>query len=114
MLEKIKVKVFRFDPSTNKKYCKTYNVPLPLQQGLSVLDVLDYIYENLDPSLSYYDHAACRHGICSGCILVINGKTSLACQTPVSGDITVNPPLKFKIVKDLVYSRARASAPNRK
>ncbi len=100
----IKVKVFRFDPTTDKEpRYQTYEVPLT--EGMSVLDVLDYIYENLDSSLAYYDHAACRHGLCGGCTLLVNGKASLVCQTPVSGDITIEPPSKFEVVRDLVYKR---------
>ena len=99
----IRVKIFRFDPSANEKPSyKVYKVPLI--NGMSVLDVLDYIYENLDSTLSFYDHAACRHGLCSGCILLVNGKASLTCQTPVSGDLTIEPPSRFKIIKDLVYT----------
>jgi len=81
--KKIKVKVFRFDPTVEKEpHYETYEVPLT--EGMSVLDILDYIYENIDSSLAYYDHAACRHGICGGCAVVVNGKTCLACQTPIS------------------------------
>lgn len=98
----IKVKVFRSDPTVEKKpRYQTYEVPLT--EGMTVLDVLDYIYENVDGSLAYYDHAACRHGICGGCALVVTGETCLACQTPVYGDIIIEPPPKFKIIRDLVY-----------
>jgi len=100
--KKIKVKLFRFDPTVERKpHYQTYEVPLT--EGMNVLDVLDYIYENIDSSLAYYDHAACRHGICSGCTLVVNDKTCLACQRPVSEDIVVKPPSKFKTIRDLVY-----------
>ncbi len=54
--ETIKVKVFRFDPSVDKEpYYKTYEVPF--EEGLSAMDCLDYIYQNLDGTLAYYDHA---------------------------------------------------------
>lgn len=98
----IKVKVFRFDPTVEKgPHYQTFEVPLI--EGMNVLDVLDYVYENIDSSLAYHDHAACRHGICGGCTLVVNGEASLACQTPVSEDIVIEPPSKFKIIRDLVY-----------
>jgi len=100
----IKVKVLRFDPASEERpHYQTYEVPLT--EGMTVLDVLDYIYENIDGSLAYYDHAACRHGICGGCTLVVNGKTCLACQTPVYEDIIIEPPSKFKRIRDLVYLR---------
>jgi len=103
-LKNIKVKVFRFDPTVEKK--PRYQIYMvPLTEGMTVLDVLDYIYENVDGSLAYYGHAACRHGICGGCTLVINGKTCLACQTPVYEDVIIEPPPKSKIIRDIVYTK---------
>ena len=100
----IKVKVLRFDPALEERpHYQTYEVPLT--EGMTVLDVLDYIYENIDCSLAYFDHAACRHGMCGGCTLLINGKPSLACQTPVYEDIVIEPLSNFEIVRDLVYLR---------
>ena len=98
----VKVKIYRFEPTIDEKpFYKTYNVPLV--KGMSVLDVLDYIYQRLDPTLSYYDHAACRHGLCGKCTMVINGKTGLVCQTLVDRDLVLEPPSKSKVVKDLVH-----------
>jgi succinate dehydrogenase/fumarate reductase-like Fe-S protein len=100
----IRVRVSRFDPSVDKEpYHQTFEVPLT--HGMSVLEVLDYIYENLDGSLAYYDHAACAQGICRRCTLSINGKVELMCQFPVSGDLTLEPPAKFTVVRDLVFKR---------
>ena len=55
------------------------------------MDVLDYIYQNLDSTLAYYDHAGCALGICARCTGRINGKAGLFCQVPVSGDVTLEP-----------------------
>jgi succinate dehydrogenase/fumarate reductase-like Fe-S protein len=100
----IEVTVLRFDPAVDREpYPQTYQVPLT--EGMSVLEVLDYIYRNVDGSLAYYDHAACQHGICRRCTVVINGRPSLMCQTLVEGDITVEPPPRLEVVRDLVYRR---------
>ena len=97
------VKVPRFDPSKDKRIrYQTYRVPI--QFGMSILDALEYIYENLDTSLGYYGHAACRRGVCGRCTLIINGKASLACQTLMSMKVTIEPPGKFKVIRDLAYS----------
>jgi succinate dehydrogenase/fumarate reductase iron-sulfur protein len=102
--KEINVKVFRFNPTIDKEpHYKVYKVPL--MEGISVLDVLDYIYENIDGSIAYYDHAACRHGICGGCMLIVNGKPCLACQTPVSGDITIEPINPKRVIRDLVCAK---------
>lgn len=81
---------------------QTYEVPY--SKGLSVMNILDYIYENVDGTLAYYSHSACRRGVCGRCMFLINGKAGLACQTPVHGDLTLETPKQFTIVRDLVYS----------
>ena len=97
----IQVKVFRFDSSKDKEpYYQDFAVPLV--KGMSAMDVLDYIYENLDGTLAYYDHAACTLGICARCTGKINGKPGLLCQTIVHGDFTLEPTSKSRVVKDLV------------
>lgn len=106
--ETIKVKVFRFDPSVDKEPCyKTYVVPF--EEGLSAMDCLDYIYQNLDGTLAYYDHAACSLGICGRCTGKINGKPGLICQTRVVGDVTLEPLKQEKVLKDLVIKKEVAA-----
>ena len=97
----IVVRVFRFDPTWDKKpYYKKYEVPI--QEGMSAMNVLDYIYQNLDSTLAYYDHAGCSLGICARCLCRINGKTGLLCQTFVNDDILLEPTSISKVLKDLV------------
>jgi len=61
MAETIKVKVFRYDPDKdNAPHYETYEVPYV--EGMVVLDVLNYIYENLDGTFAY--RWACRAGQC--------------------------------------------------
>ena len=104
----IKVKVFRFDSSVDKKpYDQTYEVPF--EEGMSAMDALDYIYQNLDSTLTYYDHAGCSLGICARCTAKINGKSGLLCQTTVKGDITLEPVSKDKVLKDLVTKKTAAA-----
>jgi len=105
--EMMKVKVFRFYPSVGKEpYYQTYDVPF--EEGMSVMGALDYIYQNLDGTLSYYDHAGCSLGICGRCTGRINGKPGLFCQTPVQGDINLEPLSEKKVLKDLVIKRSEA------
>jgi len=97
----IRVKVFRFDPSADREpWYQAYQVPF--EDGMSALNALDYIYQNLDGTLAYYDHAACGLGICARCTGVINGKPGLFCQTVLRGDVTLEPISKTRVVKDLV------------
>ncbi len=98
----IRVEVYRFSPSTDKE--PRYQVfEVPFIQRSSVMNVLDYIHDNLDSTLAYYGHSACYRGVCGRCTLTINEKASLACQTPVTGDLKIEPPKRAQIIRDLVY-----------
>lgn len=101
----IKVKVFRFNPKIEDS--PHYDVfEIPYIEGMSVLNALIYIYENLDSSLAF--PYSCRIGRCGWCTLLINGKASLTCTTPVKGDIVVEPLPLFEVIKDLVYDIDRS------
>jgi len=97
--KRIQVKVSRFDPSKdNKPYYVTYEVPIV--ERMTVLGVLNYIYEELDSSLAYY--YSCRTGYCGGCILLVNGKLVKACKCLIRGNVTVEPLPKLKVIRDLL------------
>jgi len=104
MSKMIAVKVFRFDPTADKEpYYKTYQVPW--EKGMSAMSALDYIYQNLDSTLAYYDHAACDLGICGRCAGKIDGKVSLFCQTLIETDVTLEPVSESRVLRDLVVRR---------
>jgi succinate dehydrogenase/fumarate reductase-like Fe-S protein len=102
----IQLTLRRYDPQNREgPYDQAYDVPYT--KGMSLLNALDFIYEHIDGSLAYFDHAACQHGICGQCTLLVNGKPSLMCQTLVEEDMTVAPMPNRKVVKDLVYLQER-------
>ncbi len=98
------VKVFRYDPADSSAEGEFRTYEVDTTPGMSVMDVLDTIHARLDPSLSYYSHSACLHGICGRCFVKVNGKTVLACETrlPDDGDVVIGPAGKGRVVKDLV------------
>ncbi|MBU2510037.1 succinate dehydrogenase [bacterium] len=101
--EMIKVRVFRFNPSVDREpYYQAYQVPW--EENMSAMNALDYIYQNLDPTLAYYDHAGCDLGICARCSGKINGKPGLFCQTVIKGDTLLEPRKKERVLKDLITS----------
>jgi len=103
----MKVTVFRYDPAVDQApYYQTYDVPW--EMGTSAMTALDYIYNNLDGTLAYYDHAGCDLGICSRCTGKINGKAGLFCQTAVEGEITLEPRKKDRVLKDLITLRVES------
>ena len=102
--EMVTVKVFRFDPSVDKEH-RYQDYKVPLMPGMSAMNALDYIYQNLDGTLAYYDHAGCDLGICARCTGKINGKGGLFCQTPIDGDTCLEPVSPSNVLKDLVTER---------
>ncbi len=105
--KRITARVLRSDPSVDEQpYYQEYEVPF--EDGISAMDVLDYIYENLDGTLAYYDHAGCALGICGRCTGRIDGKPGLLCQVSVAGDVTLEPIKPPSVLRDLVCERGRA------
>ncbi|MBI2854675.1 MAG: succinate dehydrogenase iron-sulfur subunit [Chloroflexi bacterium] len=99
--------VFRFDPSKDKESrYEAYQVPV--REGMTVLDGLLYILDNVDPTLSF--RFACREGVCGSCAMFINGSYRLACQTQIkdlkSDRIKIEPLPNFQVIKDLVVDLA--------
>lgn len=102
---KINVRILRFNPQKDKNPCfKNYEIKYdPKREKLSVLNVLDYIYENIDSSIAYY--SSCRVGKCGGCFIRINNKVKLACTTLVKGDLILEPIYNSNIIRDLIVER---------
>jgi len=99
----VRFHVTRYNPATDREpSVQTYQ--LPVRPGLTVLDGLHYIKENLDPSLAW--RYSCRMGVCGSCGMLLNGRPTLACNTQIlhiaSTDLTVGPLPNFDIIRDLV------------
>jgi len=95
--------VLRYNPETDRaSYVKTYQVPV--RPGMTVLDGLHYIKENLDPTLAW--RYSCRMGVCGSCGMLLNGRPTLACNTQIlhiaTTDLTVAPLPNFDILRDLI------------
>ena len=96
-------RVQRYLPGKDEKpYMQEFKVPS--RQGLTVLDGLLYIKENLDNTLSF--RSSCRMGICGSCGMLVNQFPMLACHTPVeeleTDTIEVRSLPNFPIIRDLV------------
>lgn len=96
-------KILRFDPDSGKgPYFQAFRVPLE-NKGLTVLDGLNHILENIDGSLAF--RSSCRAAVCGSCAMHINGKHRLACNTQVSSlntqSITIRPLAHLEVEKDL-------------
>jgi len=102
-VREINFHITRYNPeSDSAPYVKTYT--LPVREGMTVLDGLHYIKENLDATLAW--RYSCRMGVCGSCGMLLNGTPTLACNTQIlhiaTTDLTIGPLANFGIVRDLV------------
>lgn len=79
---------------------------IPLYQGMTVLDVLMYVYKNLDATLAF--RYECRQGICGTCGVMLNNVPVLSCSTQVDPKRknTIAPLSNFPVEKDLIVDIA--------
>ena len=82
---------------------ETFDVPQLENQ--TVLDVVSWIQQNSDPTLTY--RFACRVGMCGSCAMMVNGVPRWTCRTHVNkvaknGEIHVAPLRNLPVIKDLV------------
>lgn len=71
---------------------------LPFREGMTVLDCMRYIADELDGTFAFYDHA-CKRGFCGSCLVRVNGRKALSCRLLVpSGEVRIEPALET--VKD--------------
>lgn len=99
------VEIERYDPASQRSYQEEYRVEDSAAVGMTIADLLAYITRSIDPTLGYYSHSVCNHGICGRCMLQVNGKPVLACTAKVSdfGFLHLSP-VKGQALRDLVVA----------
>lgn len=103
MVEKIKVKVFRYDPSKDEEpRYETYEVPRT--KHMRVLDVLEYIRDVLGKGIAFRSSCGIRR--CGTCGVLVDGVPKLACFEPAEDNMTIEPLPNFPIIRDLVIDRS--------
>ena len=101
---KVKMKVYRFNPETDKE--PHYDIfTVEAEPNDRLLDCLNKIRWKQDSTLSF--RMSCAHGICGSDGLTINGQAALACQKLVKDydytkEILIEPLKYFQVVKDLI------------
>jgi len=102
MVKIVEFRVKRFNPEKGETYESTYRVPV--RRGMTILDALMYIKENIDETLTF--RYSCRMGICGSCSVMVNGKPMLACYTQIldlgADVLTIEPLANLTVIKDLV------------
>ncbi|MBN2499517.1 MAG: succinate dehydrogenase iron-sulfur subunit [Anaerolineales bacterium] len=99
----VTLKVFRYNPEVDKRpHHSTYK--LEAQPTDRVLDLLEYVKDHIDGTLSF--RRSCAHGVCGSDAMRINGVNRLACKVLVQDikakTITVEPILGLAVLKDLI------------
>jgi len=100
----ITARVYRRNPQDGQRArYDTYRIENT--HPMTVLMVLRHIFRNLDPTLAYRDFE-CYQGVCTSCLMVVNGKRARACSTMVEPgeELTVEPLPRHLLIKDLVVS----------
>jgi succinate dehydrogenase/fumarate reductase iron-sulfur protein len=96
-----KVTILRFDPTVDHEpRHEHYEIPYEHWHGVKVIDTIRWVYENLDPGLSFRE--PCRQQICGACTLLMNKKVILACDTFSEQEMVIEPLSGRVILKDLV------------
>ena len=96
---KVLAKIYRFDPSKDEKArYETYEVPY--EKDMRVLDVLNYIVDNLQPGIA--NRWFCGVKKCGACAVMVNGSAVLACWEAASTMMVIEPLRNFPIIRDLV------------
>lgn len=77
---------------------------VPEQESQTVLDVVAWVQQNADPTLSY--RYACRVGMCGSCAMTVNGQPRWTCRTHVKkvaagNKLQIGPLRNLPVIKDL-------------
>ena len=83
---------------------------MPQRASQTVLDVVTWIQQNADPTLSY--RYACRVGMCGSCAMMVNGQPRWTCRTHVDrvtqdGRLEIAPLRNLPVIKDLAAGHVR-------
>ncbi|MEM0449693.1 MAG: fumarate reductase (CoM/CoB) subunit TfrB [Methanomassiliicoccales archaeon] len=115
----VRLSVFRFDPAQDEQ-SRYQEFRVPLTHGMTLLEALNYIKDELDPTLSF--RQGCRSAICGSCAVRVNKRSCLACRTRITDKlaeelIVIDPLSHLPVVRDLVvdmtpfYDRLRQVQP---
>ena len=103
MADSITLRVTRWRPDKNTPP-GTEDYDVPLRKEWTVLDALNQVKNETDPTLAF--RWSCRMGICGSCGMNVDGEPKLACATFLAdcapGPVRVEPLNNFPVVRDLV------------
>jgi succinate dehydrogenase / fumarate reductase iron-sulfur subunit len=99
---KVNLKILRYNPEVDTK--PHYEAYVVEQEPTDrVLDALNSVKWHQDGTLTY--RRSCAHGVCGSDAMRINGSNRLACKLliqDVGTNLTLEPLIGFRVIKDLV------------
>jgi fumarate reductase iron-sulfur subunit len=101
----VRVEVVRAEPGevVGPDGPRTSVYEVPVDERMSVLDVLRWIKDNLDPTLTF--RWSCAMAVCGSCGVMVNGRPVLGCETFVRGfrtsGLRIGPLEHFEVQRDL-------------
>jgi succinate dehydrogenase iron-sulfur subunit len=101
----VRLQIQRSDPATGETRLQLYRLDR-VRPAVTLLDCLEEIKDEQDGTLAF--RRSCREGICGSCAVRVDGRTVLACRTPVAkllagGRIPVITPIgNLTLLRDLV------------
>ncbi len=105
MAERVTLEVFRYLPDEGPEpRFQNYEISPP--DDWVVLDALNYIKAEIDPTLSF--RWSCRMGICGSCGMMVDGEPRLTCETFLrdydADTVRIEPLTHFPVIRDLVIN----------
>lgn len=97
----VRVTVRRSEPANQTTFA------VPRSDPMMVLDLLLAIQREQDPSIGF--RYSCRVGMCGTCTLRLDGRSVLACQTPLrpeQTEVLLEPLAGLPVVRDLIVDMA--------
>jgi len=98
-------RIYRFDPQKDRRP-RYVEFEVEVRPGLTILDVLQQIKHEIDPSLTF--RRSCKSAICGSCAVRVNGRAMLACETQALtmaekfGKVVIDPLKNMPVIRDLV------------
>ncbi|HSW36520.1 MAG TPA: 2Fe-2S iron-sulfur cluster-binding protein [Candidatus Limnocylindrales bacterium] len=96
------ISILRYSP-VQKTYTRS-DYRLPPMPDATVLQALQYIYEELDPTLAF--RYGCRYNHCGLCGVTVDGKPGLSCKAKLEGVKEIAPLANLPLLRDLVVDRS--------
>ena len=103
--EQTVLEIYRYLPDEETE-SRFQSFELTYRDSWVVLDALDYIKTEIDPTLSF--RWSCRMGVCGSCGMTVNGEPKLTCETFIrdynTETIKIEPLAHFPVIRDLVIN----------